>query len=250
MTRYDDADQSPAQRRVLVIVPAHNEAKNIPAVTEDLRRYLPSADIVVIDDASTDSTVEVVRKCGLAVLRLPCNLGVGGAMQLGYIYAHRGGYDAAVQFDGDGQHRANQIPSLLEGVLAGRADLVIGSRVLEGVRFRFHPLRFIGSRILASLVSAIVGCKITDPTSGFRAASKRAIAFFAAQYPQTYLGDTAQALVWAGRNKMHLAEVPTRMRQRRAGQSAANNLTGLWHVLRITLALLVDCLKPRFKKPL
>ena len=229
--------------RLLVIVPAHNEAKSISLALHDLRVYVPQADVVVIDDGSTDNTAAIARQGGATVVSLPCNLGVGGAVQTGYMYAYRGGYDVAVQFDGDAQHRANQIPKLIAAIVAGRADLVIGSRLLAGRGFRFHPFRFIGSRLLSWLVSAIVRRRITDPTSGFRAASGRAIAFFAGHYPQTYLADTTEAIVWVGRQGMRIMEVPTRMRQRTAGLSATGSVKGLLHVMRITLALLVDCLE-------
>ncbi len=232
-------------RRLLVIVPAHNEAGSIEAVLDDLRQHAPEADVVVVDDGSTDRTGDLARAGGAKVLPLPCNLGVGGAMQTGYLYAFRNDYDLAVQFDGDGQHRASGIAALLEPIDAGSADLVIGSRLLADGQFKFHPLRFIGSRLLSTLTSLIVRRRITDPTSGFRSASRRAIAFFARHYPQSYLGDTVEALVWAARNGMTIREVAARMRQRTAGQSATGSLFGLVHTLRIILAVLVDCLERR-----
>jgi len=234
--------------RTLVIVPAYNETDSLPRVLSDLATHAPWADVVVVDDCSTDRTAEVARLRGAAVLSLPCNLGVGGAMQTGYLYAARRRYEVAVQFDGDGQHRANQIEPLVSALVGERADLVIGSRLLEKVGFRFAFARFVGSRLLAGLIRLLTGVRTTDPTSGFRAASSRAIRFFARHYPQTYLGDTAEALVWAARQKMRIRETPTRMRQRQGGASAATNFKGLLHMLRITLAVLVDCLEPRVKE--
>ncbi len=247
-SRVENSDPSPADDLILIIVPAHNESQNLPGVMEDLARHVPHADVVVVDDASRDSTVAVARSLGATVLRLPCNLGVGGAMQTGYLYAARNRYDIAVQFDGDGQHRGNRIAGLLEAIRDQRADLVIGSRMVGGQRFRFHPLRLIGSKLLSFLVSLIVGRKITDPTSGFRAASGRAIRFFAGHYPQTYLGDTVEALVWAGRQGMKVVEVPARMNQRFAGESATGSLKGFWLTMRIILAVLVDCLEPQIRE--
>lgn len=231
--------------RILLIVPAHNESESMRRVMDDVERYVPQADVVVVDDASSDNTAAAARALGAAVLQLPCNLGVGGAVQTGYMYAAEREYDIAIQFDGDGQHRANRIGLLIDRLQAGDVDLVIGSRLLGGVRFRFHPLRFLGNRLLSFLVSAACRRRISDPTSGFRAAGPRMIGFFARYYPQTYLADTAEALVWAARHDMRIDEVPTRMNQRTAGESATGSLRGLWHTMRIILAVLVDCLESR-----
>ena len=236
---------SAGRGRMLVIVPAHDEADSLPDALADLARNVPAADVAVVDDGSTDDTAAVAAAAGATVLPLACNLGVGGAMQTGYMYAARNGYDVAVQFDGDGQHRANLIGQLAEPVLAGRADLVVGSRLLGGLKFRFHPLRFIGNRMLAMLISLVGHGKVTDPTSGFRAAGRRAIRFFAKHYPQTYLGDTAEALVWAGRAGLRITETSARMRQRSAGESATRSFKGFWLTMRIVLAILVDCLESR-----
>jgi len=242
-------EQAPTSRlpRTVVIVPAYNEALNIEQALDDLRRRAPWADVVVVDDGSSDATARIARAAGVPTLSLACNLGVGGAVQTGYQYALRHGYEAAVQFDGDGQHRASEIEHLVSGLAAQQADLVIGSRLAEGIRFRFHPLRFIGNRLLSALVSRIAGRRLSDPTSGFRAASSRAVRFFARYYPQSYLGDTAEALVWASRGGLKIVEVPARMRQRKAGTSATGSLRGFLHTLRIVLAVLVDCLEERIR---
>ncbi len=235
--------EPPSSPRILVIVPAHNEAASLPEVVADLQTHCPNVDVVVVDDASSDATAHVAADLAASVLSLPCNLGVGGAVQTGFMFAAAGQYDIAVQFDGDGQHRANQIAALIAPILDDAADLAIGSRMVNGPRFRFHPFRLIGSRILSALVSRIVGQRITDPTSGFRAANGRAIRFFAQHYPQSYLADTVEALAWAARHGLRLTEVPTRMRQRRTGDSATTSIRGVGHVLRIILALLVDCME-------
>ncbi len=232
--------------RVLVIVPAYNEQGTLSRVVKDIRTFAPSADIVVVDDASTDLTVRCARHEGVLVLDLPCNLGVGGAVQVGYQYAEENGYDIAIQFDGDGQHRAERIPTLLEAIEQG-ADLAVGSRMLKKASFRFSSLRFMGSRLLAWITSQMLRQPITDPTSGFRAASHRAIRFFAAHYPQSYLADTVEALVWASKHQLRIVEVPVRMRQRVEGDSATTNSKGIWHILRIILAILIDSLESNFE---
>ena len=244
----DTPDRS--ARRVLIIVPAYNESASIVAVLESLRTLPFKYDVVVINDGSTDATAELARRNGARVLDLACNLGVGGAVQTGYQYAQANGYDVAVQFDGDGQHCADQAPLLVESVCSGRASLVIGSRRLSRQKdkghYRFSLERDLGSRMLSALVGVVARKKITDPTSGFRAADRRMIRFFSRHYPQTWLGDTVEALVLAARHGFAVEEVPATMRPRRDGKGSANFLAGLLHTLRITLAVLVDCLERKF----
>jgi hypothetical protein len=241
--RMSRTTENPFLGRVLLIVPAYNEAANLPAVLADAAKHAPWADVVVVDDCSADDTVDVASALGAAVLPLPCNLGVGGAMQTGYLYAWRGGYDVAVQFDGDGQHRADQIPALAEGIRNG-ADLVVGSRLIGRKSYRFSVARWLGILLLKRLLRLLNGVRVSDPTSGFRAASRRMIGFFSRYYPHTYLGDTVEALATAARHGMKLAEAPTRMRMVRT--SSVNNLIGLLHTLRTCLALLVDRLERPF----
>jgi len=246
MSQDDDKFSS---LRTLIIVPAHNEAQSIATAIRDLQTHVPWADVVVVDDGSSDQTRSVAESCGVTVLKLPCNLGVGGAVQTGYMFAARNGYDVAVQFDGDAQHRAEDIPALIEPLLDDRADLVVGSRLLSNQRDGFEPLRFVGSRVLSLLVSAILHKRITDPTSGFRAASAKTIRFFSRHYPLLYLADTTEALVWASRSGLRITEVPIVMRPRKAGRSATGTIKGVAHVVRIILALLVDCLERPIEDP-
>ena len=236
----------PTSPRLLIVVPAHNEAANIQSVLESLARLPLPHDVIVINDGSTDATSDIARRCGADVLEMPCNVGVGGAMQTGYQYAQEHGYDLAVQFDGDGQHCADQVPALLQPVLSGQADMATGSRALGGPGYHFSLDRFIGSRLLAGLVSRLIGCKITDPTSGFRAANRDVIRFFSRHYPQNWLGDTVEALVEVARYGFVVREVPTRMQARRHGRSAVGSFAGFIHTLRIILAVLIDCMEHRF----
>lgn len=233
-------DDSP---RALVMVPAYNEGQVIARTLRALRRLPDGFDVLVVNDGSSDDTSRQARKAGARVLDLACNLGVGGAVQAGYQYARSHGYDIAIQFDADGQHRVSEIPRLVEPVLSGQADLVIGSRYLQGLKYRFSMDRLLGSRYLSLLVNSLLRGRITDPTSGFRAAGSRAIRFFSTHYPQSWLGDTVEALVQIGRRGYAIHEVPTRMARRKAGTSAAGTVTGLVHMIRITLAVLIECIE-------
>ena len=233
--------------RVLVIVPAYNEADRIESVLGDLFDNAGWADVAVVDDGSVDATAVLAEQAGAMVLALPFNLGVGAAMQTGYLYAHEKGYDVAVQFDGDGQHRADQIGRLVTELTDSHADLVVGSRLLGRRSYRFSPSRWLGSRLLVGAIAMLTGLRISDPTSGFRVASRRMIKFFAHYYPQAYLGDTVEALAVAARHGMKVHEIPARMRM--PNRSSVGKITGLIHTIRICLALLIDRIERNFPAP-
>jgi glycosyltransferase involved in cell wall biosynthesis len=233
--------------RTLMIVPAYNEAAKVAATIADLRANVPWADILVVDDGSADDTARQARQAGATVAMLPFNLGVGGAMQTGYLYAFQNNYDIAVQFDGDGQHCADQIPALIAGVESAQADLVIGSRLLGPRTYKFSLMRWVGSRLLVGMVRLLTGLKVTDPTSGFRSASRPMIRFFSQHYPQAYLGDTVEALAMAAWHGMTIREVPAQMRMTRT--SSISNLIGMIHMMRICLALMVDRIERRYPMP-
>jgi len=228
-------------RRALVIVPAYNEAGMIERVVRDLVRHAPWADVLVVNDGSRDATAEVARGTGARVITLPVNLGIGGAVQTGYQYAWRGGYDLAFQFDGDGQHRAARLADLAAPVLAGGADLVIGSRFLRPRGLTASGMRWVGIKILAAAISGVVGQRITDPTSGFRAAGRRAIALFASEYPQDY--PEPESLVLIHQNGLRVREVPTAMRRRLKGTSSIRPFHGLHYMTKVLLAVFMDLFK-------
>jgi glycosyltransferase involved in cell wall biosynthesis len=222
--------------RPLVIVPAFNEAKNLPAVAEGLRRHAPGVDVVVVDDGSTDATSAVATSLGLRVLRLPVNLGIGGAVQTGYLWAATHGHDAAVQLDGDGQHDPADLEALLAPIARGEADLVIGSRFLTREGFQSTGARRVGIRWLSLLLRLRAGARVTDPTSGLRAAGPRAIALFARSYPSDY--PEPEAISLASRAGLALAEVPARMRARAHGASSIRGLLAPWYIIRVSFGLL------------
>ena len=225
----------------IIIIPAYNEELNIKSVIEEINRNLSDFDIVVIDDGSTDATAEIAMGCGATVIGLPYNLGIGAAMQTGYKYAHRNGYEIAIQFDGDGQHRADQIETLLKPLLEGKADLVVGSRFLSPGKYPAPWTRLAGIKVLSVVVSLISGNRITDPTSGFRAANRRTIDFFSKYYPDDY--PEPETLVLLKKAGFRIAEVSVLMRERQRGSSSITPLRALYYMVKVLLAVMIDTLK-------
>jgi hypothetical protein len=231
------------QADILVIVPAYNEGKNIGRVIGDLKELNLDLDILVVNDGSADDTSRAARTTGKAlVVDLPKNLGIGGAVQTGFKYASRNGYRVAVQFDGDGQHLASELPKLLKVLDERGANMVIGSRFLhkhEGFRSTFA--RRIGIRTFQSLNSLLIGQKITDNTSGFRAYDHRAIDFLARYYPVDY--PEPEAVILLGRNGFHLEEEFALMRERQQGGSSIAGLFGIYYMIKVILAIIMTALR-------
>lgn len=203
-------------QRVLVVVPAYNEAGYVGAVVAQVHHHLPEADVLVIDDGSHDGTSAVARSAGAAVATLPFNLGVGGAMRTGYRHALRHEYDAVVQVDGDGQHDPSQIRLLLHGL--STADVVIGARFAGTGHYPVSGPRHWAMRVLAQVMTWILGVRLSDSTSGFRAAGPAAIRVYAQHYPAEYLGDTLETLVIAHKAGLRVTQVPVAMRPRLSGR--------------------------------
>jgi glycosyltransferase involved in cell wall biosynthesis len=224
--------------RRIAIVPAYNEQDCVARVIDELRAFDPGLDVVVVDDGSVDQTAEVARARGAHVVRLPFNLGIGGAMQTGYRYAFEHGFELAVQLDGDGQHDPQELMKIIEPVLDGRADLVVGSRFRNGATaYRAPFMRRVGIRIFARIVSWIVGQRVTDTTSGFRCVNRLGIALFAADYPHDY--PEVEATVMVHKHRLRLTEVPVRMRQRAGGVSSINAARSIYYMVKVLLAIFV-----------
>lgn len=236
--------------RLLVIIPAYNEQGNILKTVQDLRTHCPEADCLVVNDCSEDETRELLRKEGIPHLDLPVNLGIGGAVQSGYLYGVEHGYDIAVQFDGDGQHRAECISELIRPLAEGRADMTVGSRFLEegnGEGFKSSAIRRVGIRVLSRLILLVTGQRIKDATSGFRAVNRRLMKYYSENYAQDF--PEPEAIVLALNNGYSVREVPARMNERGSGESSIQSLMTVYYMIKVSLAILVAGVHtPRRKK--
>lgn len=229
--------------KTLVIIPAFNEGENIGDVIKDVKKEFPSSDILVVNDGSTDGTGYIAREMGAIVVDLPYNLGIGAAMQTGYRYAALNQYDIAVQVDGDGQHPANQIGKLVQIVAEGKADMAIGSRFIANGNYKVPGLRLIGIRYFKYLLSLILRQRVSDTTSGFRAANKRVIHCFSLYYPEDY--PEVEALILLRRQGLKFLDVPVEMKKRARGRSSITPFSSLYYVIKVTLAVLVNMLRRR-----
>ena len=225
-------------KETIVIVPAYNEELNIKTLLDEVRSAGPDLDVVILNDGSLDRTAEAARRSGAKVIDLPCNLGVGGAVQAGFSYAYENGYQYAVRIDGDGQHPPSEIPRLLEAIKSSEADLIIGSRFLGEKSYGSTRLRYCGIYLLAQFLSLICRRKVTDPTSGFQALRRPLMYFFSQAYPMDYPEPEALALM--RRQGYDFAEVPAVFRERQAGVSSIQGWGTLYYMLKVFLALIVD----------
>ncbi len=227
------------KRQILVIVPAYNEAANIRATLEDIARAGLPLDIAVVNDGSTDQTSAIARQArNVTVIDLPINVGIGAAVQTGILYAARNGYDLAVQFDGDGQHRGCEIPALIAPVLDGRGDVAIGSRFLsKSGGFKSTFARRLGIRIFELVNLLLTGRRITDSTSGFRAYNTEALLFLTDHYPSDF--PEPEAVVLLAKNGFRIVEVPAEMRERQGGISSIGGMTSLYYMIKVLVAICV-----------
>ena len=232
--------------RQLAIVPAHNEVEAIADTIASIHRWAPDFDVLVVDDGSTDATSQRARAAGAAVLRLPFNLGIGGAMQSGYIYASENGYEVAVQVDGDGQHDPRHIDELLQRLRTDPAlNMVTGSRFMApaGDGYRSSAARRVGIRLFARVVSMITGQRVTDPTSGFRMTDRRGIELFARDYPHDY--PEIEAILLMHAHRLGSCEIPVLMRPRLTGSSAISSTQSVYYMVKVLLAVFVALFRAR-----
>lgn len=225
----------------LVIIPAYNEGGSIERSVADIRENAPGFDYVVVNDCSTDDTLSICREKHFNYINLPVNLGIGGAVQTGYLYACQKGYDVAVQFDGDGQHDAAYLQSMAEALTASGSDMVIGSRYIEREGFQSSGLRRVGIRYFSALIRLLTGARVTDPTSGMRMVNRDVMRIYAESYPKDYAEPESVAAILRMGKKV--TEVPVIMRERAEGVSSIHGMKSVYYMVKVTLAILVECLR-------
>ncbi len=238
-------------KQSLIIIPAYNEEAALPSLLAEIRQAAPGAAIAVINDCSLDHTASVARRNGALVLDLPCNLGVGGAIQAGFQYAFKRGYHYVIRCDGDGQHPPSEIPKLVEAMKSGEVDLVIGSRFLNDEETCYKSTRFrsLGIHGLAFLLTVICRTRVTDPTSGFQMLNRPLLAYFSHSYPLDYPEPESLALL--RRQGYRFREVGTRFRARTTGTSSIKSWGALYYLFKVGLALIVDrarTVNPRYAR--
>lgn len=220
----------------LVIIPAYNEEGNIEKTVTDIEKNAPDFDYVIVNDCSTDHTLQICREKGYNVINLPVNLGIGGGVQTGYLYGWRNGYDIAVQFDGDGQHTASFLNTMADYLTENHLDMVIGSRYITKDGFQSSGFRRAGIRYFTWLIKLLTGQKITDPTSGMRMVNRDIIELFAQDYPKDY--PEPETVTFILKRKKRVAEIPVLMNAREAGISSISPLNAVYYMIKVTMSIL------------
>ena len=221
----------------LIIIPAYNESENIEKTIKDIRKNAPGFDYIIINDCSTDNTLEILKKNHFEYLNLPVNLGIGGAVQSGYRYAYYHGYDMAVQFDGDGQHNAAYLDAMAEKLKESKADMVIGSRFIKKEGFQSSGVRRVGIRFFTRLIKMLTGKMITDPTSGMRIVNRKLLKLFSDDYPKDYPEPESTVTVLSKGYKVE--EIPVIMNEREGGVSSISMLNGVYYMIKVSIAILI-----------
>ena len=232
--------------KVLIIIPAYNEEENIERVVDNLIENYPQYDYLVVNDCSKDSTEEILKRRGYNYISLPANLGIGGAVQSGYLYATENDYDIAIQIDGDGQHDPAYIEKLIDPIIKGEADMTIGSRFIEKKGFQTSFLRRLGINLIRGVIKLCCGTKATDTTSGFRATSKELTARFARDYAFDY--PEPEAIVYASLNGYKVKDVAVEMKEREGGVSSINAKRSLYYMIKVPIALIILRMGTKKKK--
>lgn len=222
----------------LIIIPAYNEGTNIEKTISEIEKSAPEFDYVIINDCSSDNTKEICEKNHFNFVNLPINLGIGGAVQTGYRYAWKNGYDLAVQVDGDGQHDPKFLQKMAEYLEKNNVDMVIGSRFIKKEGFQSSGTRRLGIKYFTILIRLLTGEKITDPTSGLRMVSQDVIKLFAFDYPKDY--PEPESVVAILRRKKKVQEIPVVMKERQGGVSSISPKKSVYYMIKVTLAILIE----------
>lgn len=223
--------------KTLVIIPCYNEQENIEKTVAALKENAPWADYLVINDCSTDASLEILRQKGINFLSNPINLGIGATVQAGYMYARDKGYDIAVQMDGDGQHNPRYLRDVCRPITDGSADMCIGSRFINKEGFQSSFMRRLGINIISTLIFVLTGHKVKDVTSGYRACDRKLIEFFADNYADDY--PEPEAIISCILNGFTVREVPVKMEERQGGVSSIRSLKSAYYMIKVCLSLIV-----------
>lgn len=232
--------------KVLLIIPAYNEEESLRSLIEEIKTVCPYVDYLVVNDCSSDDTERLLEELGANYITLPCNMGIGGAVQSGYRYAAQNGYDIAIQIDGDGQHDVRFVKDMVKLIEDKQADVVIGSRFIDKEGFQSSQARRIGIRILSMLIRLMCGAKVKDVTSGFRAVNRRFIELFAENYPDDY--PEPEVIVTAKLYGAVIKELPVAMRERTTGKSSINLKRSVYYMIKVSLAIIICRISLGFRR--
>ena len=232
--------------KVLLIIPAYNEEESLRSLIEEIKTVCPYVDYLVVNDCSSDGTDSLLSELEANYITLPCNMGIGGAVQSGYRYAAQNGYDIAIQIDGDGQHDVRFVKDMVKLIEDKQADVVIGSRFIDKEGFQSSQARRIGIRILSMLIRLMCGAKVKDVTSGFRAVNRRFIELFAENYPDDY--PEPEVIVTAKLYGAVIKELPVVMRERTTGKSSINLKRSIYYMIKVSLAIIICRISLGFRR--
>ena len=232
--------------KVLLIIPAYNEEESLRSLIEEIKAVCPEVDYLVVNGCSSDDTERLLEELGANYISLPCNMGIGGAVQSGYRYAAQNGYDIAIQIDGDGQHDVRFVKDMVKLIEDKQADVVIGSRFIDKEGFQSSQARRIGIRILSVLIRLMCGAKVKDVTSGFRAVNRRFIELFAENYPDDY--PEPEVIVTAKLYGAVIKELPVVMRERTTGKSSINLKRSIYYMIKVSLAIIICRISLGFRR--
>lgn len=224
--------------KIMVVIPAYNEEKNIYNVVRSVKNCGLNVDVIVVNDGSKDNTSSEAKRAGAKVIDLPQNVGIGGAVQTGYIYALYNNYDIVVQIDGDGQHDPKDLTKLIAVLEKNEADMVIGSRFVDKTDYKSSTARKIGIKYFSKVVSALIGKDIFDTTSGYRAVNRNVIELFSKYYPADY--PEVETIVYASKRRIKIKEVSVDMQKRQGGRSSITPIKAVYYMIKVTLAVVLQ----------